>query len=83
MRKYISDLFPDIHFDLQKCKSKRNVLKYISKEDDQMFTNIKFGNFSFFYRACKWSDNKENFNFSDPFVAEHKNNYNYLQKIFL
>ena len=42
-----------IHFDLQPCRSRKSCLKYISKEDRDLYTDIKELDFSFYYRSYK------------------------------
>lgn len=70
-------------YDLQVCKSRRNVLKYITKEDaEPMYKGIDINDFSFYLRALKWIDSKETFEFDDPFVAAHPQYYRYLEEMF-
>lgn len=69
-------------FDVQSCRSTRNVLKYISKEDRNIFYNCKLSMLSFNYRSYMWALSVDKFSFSDPFVQEHRFCYRFLQKMF-
>ena len=55
------------------CKSReKNVLLYISKQDDLPFFNCRETELPFVYRARAWAQCTEVFCFSDPFVLEHE-----------
>lgn len=71
------------HYNLQNCKSRRNTLKYITKEDsDPRTKNISKHELSFYVQAIKWIDSCEMFDHCDPFVASHPQYYRYLEEMF-
>lgn len=80
LRSFIVALFEDCKLDIQACRSKRNVLKYISKEDRLVYFNCKESLLHFNYRAYVWAKNTPVFRFADLFVMEHRNQYRYLMK---
>lgn len=82
LNHYIRSVWPDTHFDLQSCKSRRNVLKYITKEDIHCIFNCKISELNFNYRIFHWASNCDVFRHNDPFVVEHRFCYNYLSKYF-
>lgn len=82
LRNYIVACFPEFKLDIQACRSKRNVLKYISKEDKLVYYNCSSKLLHFNYRAYMWATSSNYFKFSDDFVMEHRNQYRFLQKYF-
>lgn len=80
IRQFVQACFPDLRFDLQPVKSRRNVLKYITKEDCEPFTNIKVSDLHFNVRVYEWAKYSETFSFTDPFVVEHRFCYRFLQQ---
>lgn len=82
MRDYVSSLYDGLHIDVQRCKSKRNALKYITKEDRNVYSNISPSKFHIQYRMYFWALNSSRFDFTDPFVVEHRNQYRFLQKYY-
>lgn len=65
--------------DVQKVRSERNCLKYCSKEDIDLLTNVSVSKLSLFYQSHVWSNRVVSYSFSDPFAFEHRNNYKYFQ----
>ena len=61
--------------NIQRARSRRNVLKYVSKEDREVYFNCRVSELSFSYRAYVWSRNTPTFRFSDSFVLEHPQYY--------
>lgn len=67
--------------NVQPVRSRRNVLKYVSKEDEKVYFNCRIGELSFYYRSLDWARNTRSFRFMDPFVMEHPNYYRVLQDL--
>ena len=63
------------------CRSRRSCLKYISKEDEEVFFNCREAELSFAYRAKAWSRRTYAFKLGDPFVLEHRNHWRFLQEL--
>lgn len=84
LRVFIESTFKDFYttLDLQACRSKRNILKYITKEDNEPYFNCSASKLNFYYQVHNWARNTKYFCFDDPFVVQHKNQYNYLSKVF-
>lgn len=84
LREYIVSVLDLNRIDIQSCRSRRNVVKYITKEDKQIYhLNIHFSEFNFYYQAYVWACNAVRFDFSDPFVVAHRNNYIFLQNYYV
>jgi hypothetical protein len=67
--------------NVRSVKSRRNVLKYISKEDKELITNIRESELSFYYRTICWARRTQAFRYNDPFVLEHPQYYRLLQEV--
>jgi len=67
--------------NIQSCKSRKSVLKYITKEDASPLFNCSESCLSFTYRARAWATRTRTFSFKDPFVLEHPNYYRILQSL--
>lgn len=67
--------------DVQSVRSRRNVLKYITKEDTEAVFNCRVGELSFAYRSYHWAKSTRTFRFSDPFVLEHPQYYRVLREL--
>lgn len=80
LRDIIVSVFDDLHLDIQSCRSKRNCLKYCSKEDVNLHTNVKESLLHINYRLYCWAKRTACFRHTDPFVVEHRNNYIFLSK---
>lgn len=87
--KFVGDLADELHaiFDgltvnVQCCRSERNVLKYITKEDKDALHNVSVDKLNFYYRLHFWARNTLTFRYDDPFVVEHKHIYHFLEKAF-
>lgn len=78
LRLVIDSNFPENNFDLQVVKNKKNVLKYITKEDKNCYFNVKESLLNFYLRSVLWARRNFEFKYSDPFVVEHRNNYKFL-----
>lgn len=72
-------IFDGISVNVQKCKSERNALKYVTKEDKNAYFNVSVDHLSFYYRLHYWGRNTVHFRHDDPFVVEHKHLYRYLE----
>lgn len=82
IRNYVLLFSDDSRVDVQACRSKKSCLKYISKEDVNLLTNVKSSLLHFNYRIHVWASNVTHFSHTDPFVVEHRFNYNYIRKYF-
>lgn len=82
LRDYISVFCDGLRIDVQPCRSKKSVLKYISKEDVNLLTNIKVSSLHFNYRLYNWAKNTEVYSLLDPFVVEHRNCYRFVKQYF-
>lgn len=79
LRQVLLEFFDgETRFDLQKVRSRRNVLKYITKEDKEPLYNVKLSDLHFYAQAYHWAKNTPVFKVSDPFVACRPNQYRYL-----
>ena len=65
--------------NIQSVKSRRNVLKYISKGDTENLFNCRESEVSFSYRSVAWSRRTPSFRYSDTFVLEHPQYIRLLQ----
>jgi hypothetical protein len=79
-RDIIMCLWPDHGLDIQPCRCKKSCLKYISKEDTHLLTNIKKNMLNFNYQCFLWAERTGTFDHTDPFVVEHRFNYRFLEK---
>lgn len=82
LREFIVCNFPDLKLDIQSVRNRSNCLKYISKEDTSLYTNIKSSCLNFNYRVFEWAKRSYKFDVTDPFVVEHRFCYRYLNKYF-
>lgn len=80
IRELLEIYFPDCNYDIQPCRSSRNTLKYISKEDKHLLTNVSTSKLSFNYQLFIWAEKTETFSFTDPFVVNNHQKYLFLQK---
>lgn len=79
LRVFLVSLFPDSKLDLQPCRSKKTVLKYVSKEDTDLLTNVSIDKLHFNYRIYNWAKNNPVFSYLHPFVVEHRFNHTFLK----
>lgn len=79
---YLGNLYDSCTFDIQPCRSKRNALIYLSKEDHNVHTNIKTSMFHFNYRIRKWEESTYVYKHTDPFVVQHRHQYIFIKKYF-
>lgn len=79
--EYCQCVFNGMKLDVQSVRRRADVLKYISKEDKFLYTNIKSSSLHFNYRAYQWAKGAPKFHFSDPFVMEHRFCYHFLQNL--
>jgi hypothetical protein len=68
--------------NVQSVRSRRNVLRYITKEDERPYFNCGSGELSFYYRAHEWARSTPTFRVSDSFVMEHPQYYRLLREVF-
>ena len=72
LRVIVSCCYDDaVHLDVQPCRSKRNALIYVSKEDKNLITNAKTSALHFNYRVYMWAKSVSVFQHTDPFVVQH------------
>lgn len=83
IREYISVFTDGARIDVQAARSKKTVLKYVSKEDLGLHYNCKSSDLHFNYRVFLWARSITQFNHMHPFVVEHRFCYNYLKKYYL
>lgn len=76
----LGSMWCDNKLDIQPCRSKNSVLKYISKEDVDLYTNVRESELNFNYQIYRWASRTGTFNCTDPFVVEHRNCYKFLEK---
>lgn len=67
--------------NVESVKSKRNVLLYITKEDEFPLFNCREALLAFQYRARAWARRTPRFSANDAFVLEHTNKYRVLQEL--
>lgn len=67
--------------NVQPCRSRKSVLRYITKEDESPFFNCSESELSFAYRARSWARRSPAFRFQDPFVLEHTNRWRFLREL--
>lgn len=67
--------------NVQHCRSRRNVLKYVTKEDERPLFNCAASELSFSYRARTWARNTQTFRYYDPFVLEYPQYYRLLSEL--
>lgn len=70
------------NFDIQSVRSPKSTIKYISKEDLKLITNLKVSLLHFNYRVHKWAVRNDEFRFDHHFVVEHRNCYRFLQSYY-
>jgi len=67
--------------NVQVCKSRKNVLLCISKQDEFPFFNCRGTELSLAYRARAWARCTQVWRVSDPFVLEHEQHYSLLYEL--
>lgn len=79
----LRDLFFEhfVSIDVQNCRSKQDVLRYISKEDRNVYYNCKITQLSINYQIYYWAANTPQFKYSDSFVITHRNQYRYIERV--
>jgi hypothetical protein len=82
VRGVVECFFPEGTINVQGCHSARNWLKYITKEDDEPYYNVKVSSLSFRAQACDWVKNSVNFEYSHPFVVSNSHKYRYMQQLY-
>lgn len=80
--EYLRNLYAYQHLDIQPCRSKKSCLRYVSKEDVNLVTNVKTSSLHFNYRVYKWAGRVNKFDCTDPFVVEHRFNYRFLERYY-
>jgi hypothetical protein len=68
--------------NVQSCRSRRNWLKYITKEEDSPYFNCKVSELSFRYRCLFWAKGAERFRITNPFVVGYSNKWRYLEEFY-
>lgn len=79
LREIIVSLYQSNYLDVQSCRSKKSTLKYITKEDRNPFFNCKLSETHINYQMYIWALHNPVFEFTHPFVQQHRNNYKFLQ----
>lgn len=84
LRKFVVDNFEEVcnKIDVQPCRSRRNCIKYCSKEDEGVYYNCKTSELHIYFRTIKWAATREEFRYKDPFVFEQRNQYRYIEKVY-
>lgn len=78
---YVSGLIrPKVKYlDIESCKSTRNCLRYITKEDDEPYYNVKISQLSQYCQDVNWARNTPTFEFDDPYLSRDWKRYKYLE----
>lgn len=66
--------------NIEPCRSARNWLKYVTKEDSEAYFNFSVDQLLFYCRLHFWARKTESFRYSDPFVVEHLQKAKFLQE---
>lgn len=82
IREFILEFCNFDSFDIQSCRSPHATIKYISKSDLSLVTNIRESELHFNFRVHKWCERTKYFYHDDNFVVEHRFCYRYLEKYF-
>lgn len=83
LREYVDIVMNGAHIDVQASRSKKSTLKYISKEDLYLLFNCKSSELHFNYRVYEWATSIAYFDYTHPFVVEHRFCYQYLRKYYI
>lgn len=81
LRTFLVDNFCT-ELDLQKCKSLRSALKYISKEDISLLYNVSVDKLHFNFQVHHWASRTNVFCHTDPFIVMHRNCYHFIRKYY-
>lgn len=73
-----SGLLVNDNFDVQTCRSSRNVKKYITKEDINALHNCSVDQLHLVFQTHHWVVRNKYFKYTDPFVVQHANRYRFL-----
>lgn len=80
---YFKSIFGELClYDVQKCRSERNALKYCSKEDKNLLTNVSSSKLNLYYQANEWCRKSSKYSYNDPFVFSQRFNYKFFQNMF-
>lgn len=82
LREYLVLIYDTERVNIQPCRSKRSCVKYISKEDVGLLTNIKVSDLNFNYQLYCWASSVDKFDFTDPFVVQHRFCYRFVKQYF-
>lgn len=67
---------------IEKCKSQKSWIKYITKEDSEpLLKGVDIRALSFYCLAIEWARNTPQFKFSDPFVLNHPQYFRLLEYV--
>lgn len=78
--EYLRCVHDNCHIDVQPCRSKKSCLKYITKSDVNIVTNIRIRMMHFNYQCYVWASNVVKFDCTDPFVVAHRFQYKFLER---
>lgn len=80
LQEFIRCCFPNCRLDLKSCRRPADVLKYVSKEDWYLYTNVKKSRLHFNYQLHDWVVNTPRYSIDDPFVVSNCHRYRFLQQ---
>lgn len=68
--------------NVERCRSSKSWLIYITKEDEDAYHNVSTSKLSFYYRLYSWCRSTDVYKVSDPFVCEHNNKFRYIEEFY-
>lgn len=71
-----------LNVDCKPCRSKKSILKYVTKCDKSPLFNCSTSKFHFNYRIYEWASNTDVFDIEDDFVVDHRQHLIFLKKYF-
>lgn len=81
--EYLRCIYLDCPIDVQPCRSRKSCLKYVSKEDTDLLTNVKTSDLHFNYQCYKWACETHKFDCTHPFVVKHRFQYRFLERYLI
>lgn len=81
LKNFLSTKY-ESNIDCKPCKSKKTLLKYITKHDKTPLFNCSSSKFHFNYRIYDWASNTNTFDIEDDFVTDHRQHLSFLKKYF-
>lgn len=80
---YLREVYFNCRLDIQPCRSKKSCLKYVSKDDVNLLTNVKTSSLHFNCQCHIWASNTIKFDCTDPFVVPHRFQYKFLERYLI